>query len=149
MEQNSYICNNVLFLSSFEGSLQRNNRLGEYNLNRENRKILIGGFLSATITWYINNTLGYGPIIANGIVGIVVSLLLAPKLAGAYYVASFVGMSNITVIPSMVYAGFGGLFAATVIVFSTDIYGGIGGKGGTIATLSTLLTKGILYLIKG
>ncbi len=118
-------------------------------MKKENIKILVGGVVVAAITWYINNTLGYGPIIANGIVGVLVSLLFSPKLAGAYYVASFVGMSSMTIIPSIILAGVGGLFAAVVIVFSADIYGGVGGKGGTIATLSTLLTKGILYLFIG
>lgn len=118
-------------------------------MKKENINILIGGVIAAAITWYINNNLGYGPIIANGIVGVLVSLLFSPRLAGAYYVASFVGMSSGAIIPSIFVAGFGGLLASIVIVHSTDIYGGIGGKGGTIATLSTLLTRGILHLFIG
>ena len=118
-------------------------------MKRENIKILIGGFIAASITWLLNHTMGFGPIIANGIVGVVVPICLSPKLAGAYYVSSFVGMSSISIMPSMIVAGFGGMLAGLVIVFSTDIYGGIGGKGGTIATISTLLTKGILYLFFG
>lgn len=118
-------------------------------MKKENIRILIGGFFAAVITWFLNHTMGLGPIIANGIVGILVSILLSPKLAGAYYVSSFVGMSSSNIIPTMVVAGIGGMIASFIIVFSTDIYGGIGGKGGTIATISTLLTKGILYLFLG
>lgn len=118
-------------------------------MKKEKIKILVGGFFAAAITWFLNHTIGLGPIIANGIVGIVVSILLSPKLAGAFYVSSFVGMSSINIMPTMLVSGFGGMLASFIIVFSTDIYGGIGGKGGTIATISTLLTKGILYLFLG
>lgn len=115
-------------------------------MNRESIKILIGGFIAAAITWFLNHRMGLGPIIANGIVGVMVSLFLSPKLAGAYYVASFVGMSSMAIIPSMLVAGFAGLLASLVIMFSKDIYGGIGGKGGTIASISTLVTMGFIYL---
>jgi len=43
-------------------------------LDYENVLLVIGTGLSAAITWYINHKLGFGPIIANGLVGIVVGL---------------------------------------------------------------------------
>lgn len=114
-------------------------------MSRENVKLLIGAILSAAITWYINNGLGYGPIIANGLIGIIVSILFSPKLAGAYYVASFVGMSGAAVIPSMTYAALGGGLAGIIIILSPEIYGGMGGKGGTTAAFSTQIVRGVLH----
>ena len=103
-------------------------------------KLLVGSFFASAITWYINHRLGLGPIIANGLVGVVASLLFR-KNSGAYYVASFIGMSSQAVIPSMIMSGLAGILAGLVIVFSKEIYHGIGGKGGTIAAFSAQISS--------
>lgn len=115
-------------------------------VNYESLFLIIGTALSAAITWYINHELGYGPIIANGIVGVAAGLLFSPKKAGAFYIASFIGMSAQEIVFSIPMAGFIGLFAGLVIIFSKEIYDGIGGKGGTIAALSTQLIRIIISL---
>lgn len=121
----------------------KNNRR---KINYENIFLIIGTTLSAAITWYINHNLGYGPIIANGIVGIFVGLLFSTKKAGAFYIASFIGMSGQGIVHSVTMAGIIGLFAGFVIIFSQEIYAGIGGKGGTIAALSTQLIRILMSL---
>lgn len=110
--------------------------LEEKKLEMKSLKILIGAFLASAITWYINHELGFGPIIANGFIGIVASILF-PKEAGAYYVASFIGMSSQAIVSSMMMSGIIGVLAGFVIIFSQEIYNGVGGKGGTIAAFST------------
>lgn len=55
-------------------------------------------------------------------------------------------MSGIGIVTSMAMAGLIGLFAGFVIIFSQEIYAGVGGKGGTIAALSTQLIRLILSL---
>jgi len=108
--------------------------------------MIVGTALSAAITWYINHNLGYGPIVANGFVGVLVAILTSPKFAGGYYLASFIGMSSMAVMPSIMSASIAGVVAGIVITFSTDIYAGMGGKGGTIAALSTQLVRIVLGL---
>lgn len=114
------------------------------NFNLENIKILIGCPLAAVISWYINHELAYGPMIASGIIGVIAALLFSPKEAGAYYIASFIGMSSQFVVPSMFISGIIGLLAGFIIIFSQEVYAGIGGKGGTIAAFSTQLVRVIL-----
>lgn len=119
---------------------------GEIIMNRENIKLIIGAVLAASITWILNHKIGLGPIVANGLIGVVVSLVFSQKLAGAYYVASFIGMSANFVIPTALVAGIAGLLSGFVIILTQSIYGGIGGKGGTIAAFSTQLIRVILIL---
>lgn len=112
-------------------------------MNKEDIKLLIGTVLAAALTWYINHKMGYGPIIANGLIGVVAAVLFNSRLAGAFYVASFVGMSGAAVIPSVFFAGIGGLISGIVIILSPEVYAGMGGKGGTIAAFSTHMARAI------
>jgi len=107
-------------------------------------KIFLSAFVGVVMTYYINHNIGYGALIANGIVGIIAATLLAPDLAGAMYTASFVGMSGVNVIPSLFGAAIGGVIVGLVIIFTIPVYSGIGGKGGTTAAFSTLVTKTLL-----
>lgn len=109
-------------------------------------EIILGSFLASSITWYINHTLGLGPIVANGLIGVIAAIIFPANLAGAYYAASFVGMSSMGVIPSIFAAGAGGTLAGTIILFSREVYGGIGGKGGTTAAISTQIVRKIVEL---
>ena len=110
-------------------------------MSKENIKILIGTSLAASITWYINHSMGFGPLIANGIVGVIAASLFNPKFAVSYYTASFVGMSAISVVPSIMLSGLGGLIVGIIGISSPEIYSGMGGKGGTTAAFSTGLVR--------
>ena len=110
----------------------------------ENIKIVIGCSFAAMITWHINHGMDYGPIIANGLVGVIAGLIFSPKEAGAYYITSFIGMSSQTIVASMTIAGVIGLIAGLVIILSQEVYAGIGGKGGTISAMSTQLFRLIM-----
>lgn len=48
----------------------------------------------------------------------------------------------------MTMAGVIGLVAGIVIIFSKEVYAGVGGKGGTTAALSTQLIRILLGLIR-
>lgn len=113
-------------------------------MNKENIKLIVGTILAASITWILNHSLGLGPIVANGLIGVFVSLLFSPKLAGAFYISSFIGMSASFVIPTYLVAGIAGFLSGLVIILTQTIYGGIGGKGGTIAAFSTQLVRTVL-----
>lgn len=127
-----------------KSSINRENTLRK--INYEHLMLVLGTSFSAAITWYLNHSLGLGPIIANGIVGVLVALLFSSKKAGAFYIASFIGMSSQGIVTSMAMAGIIGLFAGFVIIFSQEIYAGVGGKGGTIAALSTQIIRLIMSL---
>ncbi len=90
--------------------------------------------------------MGYGPIIANGLVGVMAATFLPNDLAGITYTSSFVGMSSLAVIPSLAAAALGSLIVALILITTVEIYAGIGGKGGTTAALSTIITKTILRI---
>lgn len=112
--------------------------------NRRCLYIFLCSFLGVTITWYINHKMGYGAIIANGLVGVMAATFLPNDLAGITYTSSFVGMSSLAVIPTMAAAILGSLIVGIVLLVTAEIYAGIGGKGGTTATLATIITKTIL-----
>lgn len=48
-------------------------------IDYENLAIVFGTAISAAVTWYINHNLGFGPIVANGIVGVLVALIFSSK----------------------------------------------------------------------
>jgi len=115
-------------------------------INRENIYVLVCSFIGVTLTWFINHRMGYGAVIANGLVGVMAATFLPNDLAGITYTSSFVGMSSLAVIPSITVAALGSLIVALVFLITAEIYTGIGGKGGTTAALSTIITKAIMSI---
>ncbi|HHW92761.1 MAG TPA: hypothetical protein GX735_08720 [Firmicutes bacterium] len=100
--------------------------------------------IAAACTWYINHDLGYGAIIASSLVGVAAGIILPGDLAGAAYTASFVGMSANFVLPSLAVSILAGIVVGIVIIATGPVYAGVGGKGGTTAATSVLITQGIL-----
>ena len=115
-------------------------------MDRKKMLVTLCSIIGAALTWYLNHQLGAGAIVSNGLVGLIAALILPAPLAGIAYTASFVGMSSTSVIPSVYWALAGGLVVSIVVLSTTEVYAGIGGKGGTIAALSTLITKAVLSL---
>lgn len=113
-------------------------------INRRHIYVLICSFIGVTLTWFINHKMGYGAVIANGLVGVMAATFLPNDLAGITYTSSFIGMSSLAVIPSMAAATLGSIVVALVFLATAEIYAGIGGKGGTTAALSTIITKTIM-----
>ena len=114
--------------------------------NKRSIYVLICSFVGVICTWYINHEMGYGAIIANGLVGIAAATFLPNDLAGITYTSSFVGMSSLEVIPSLPAALLGSLIVGVILLSTVEIYAGIGGKGGTTAALSTIITKTIISI---
>jgi hypothetical protein len=121
-------------------------RDGKIKVNKRSLYVLICSFIGVTLTWFINHEMGYGAIIANGLVGVMAAIFLPNDLAGITYTSSFVGMSSLTVIPSMGAAALGSLIVGLILLTTVEIYAGIGGKGGTTAALSTIITKTIIRI---
>lgn len=117
-------------------------------INKKTIYTFICSIIGVTLTWFINHKIGYGAVIANGLVGVMAATFLPNDLAGITYTSSFVGMSSLAVIPSMTSAILGGLIVSLVFLSTAEIYAGIGGKGGTTAALSTIITRAIISLFK-
>ncbi len=115
-------------------------------INKRRIYILLCSFIGVTFTWFINHKMGYGAIIANGLVGVMAATFLPNDLAGITYTTSFVGMSSLVVIPSMGAAVLGSLIVGLIFLATAEIYTGIGGKGGTTAALSTIILKTVIRL---
>ncbi len=112
-------------------------------LDKRKLEILALAIGSTSLTWILNHHLGLGPIVANGLIGVLAAFLMPGALAGVAYTSSFVGMSSLAVLPSLMLALIGGLIAGLVIITTTEVYAGIGGKGGTTAAAAALVTKAI------
>lgn len=123
--------------------------IGKDNKSKFNKRslyVIICSFIGVTLTWFINHKMGYGAVIANGLVGIMAATFLPNDLAGITYTSSFVGMSSLAVIPSMTAAALGSLIVGLILISTAEIYAGMGGKGGTTAALSTIITKIIMRI---
>lgn len=116
-------------------------------LDKSKIRILLLAMGSTSLTWILNHYFGLGPIVSSGLVGVVAAFFIPGALAGIAYTSSFVGMSSLAVLPSLFIALLGGLIAGIVIIATTEVYAGIGGKGGTTAAAATLVTKAITGLI--
>lgn len=115
-------------------------------MDKEQVQILICSVISSAITWYLNHVIGFENIVANGLVGVLTAILLPGPLAAATYTASFVGMSGTAVITSVFGAAVGGIIVGTIWILTSEVYAGIGGKGGTTACLSVHITRAIMKL---
>lgn len=121
-------------------------KINKRKINKRNISILVCSFVGVIITWFINHKMGYGAIVANGLVGVMAAIFLPRDLAGITYTSSFVGMSSLEVIPSMTAAILASLIVGIILLTTREIYAGIGGKGGTTAALSTIITKTIIRI---
>lgn len=133
----------ISLIEHFRKVLKRDNK---FRINKKSFHILICSFAGSTLTWYINHRMGYGAVIANGLVGVMAATFLPNSLAGITYTSSFVGMSSLAVIPSIGAAAIGSLIVGLILLITVEIYAGIGGKGGTTAALSTIITKTIIRI---
>jgi hypothetical protein len=108
--------------------------------------ILLTTVISATVTWWLNNQLGLGPVVASGMIGVLAALLLPNELAVAAYTASFAGMSALPVLASAPMALLAGVLVGLIFMVALPAYQGFGGKLGTIAACAVLLTVAVFNL---
>ncbi|NLM06645.1 MAG: hypothetical protein GX219_06980 [Tissierellia bacterium] len=137
----------ILFLAFFFfiGVVKLYNESKNINYNEENGieyiKILFSAIVGVVISWYLNHKVGYGPILSSALVGFVASISLPSDVSGIMYTSSFAGMSSLELIPNMHYAILTGIIVGFVIILSDRIFVGIGGKGGTTVSLSTIISN--------
>ncbi len=117
-------------------------------INKNQVYIMLCSLVGVTATWYINHQMGYGAVIANGLVGVMAATFLPNHLAGVTYTSSFVGMSSLAILPGVGEAALASVIVGLILLSTAEIYAGIGGKGGTTAALSTLITRALLRLFQ-
>ncbi len=112
--------------------------------------IVIVSALAATLTYVISIRLKQGPVMASGLIGLIVGAMFtmmpfegAPTLSVVAIGASFVGMSGFARFKNEIPMLAAGAVFGLVFVYSDTHFAGAGGKLGTIAFLSVLAIGGI------
>ena len=90
--------------------------------------VVIGGLLA----FYLSTDLGLGAVIAASLVGIIADMIV-PKYGVPAYCGSFVGMSSNALFFNLGEVALASAIAGIVYVLAREVYGGFGGKLGTIA----------------
>jgi len=98
---------------------------------------------AAVGTYWLSVHADLGPILAAALVGLAVGLGL-PQVGGAAYCGSFVGMVSPAVLPSLEGVALAGTIAGLAFVATADVFGGFGGKYGTLALFGCLTSVALL-----
>jgi hypothetical protein len=108
-----------------------------------NKNILsfVAVVVGALVSHWINIDLKQGLVVGSAVVGVVAGFLL-PDYAAAAYTGSFVGMAGIKLIPTYPHLAIAAAIAGIVYVLALAVFGGFGGKLGTIAA-SGCVTCGV------
>lgn len=104
--------------------------------------------IAALVTYWLNNTLGWGPVLSLGVVGTIGSYMYLFDKDSAYlkeipapiYCGAFIGMSSLQVHDIYLIIGLAGLFAAVLYLLTKSILVGVGGKMGTLAFIGFLFS---------
>jgi hypothetical protein len=95
--------------------------------------------IGAVLTHYLNIDLKLGAVEGAGIVGLGAALIF-PEFAVPAYTGSFVGMAASTLLPAYGDVLFAAATAGVVYILSLAVFGGFGGKLGTIAASGCIFT---------
>jgi len=109
----------------------------------------------AAVTWYINNDLHLGPVLAAGAVGTFGSLLpefnkrsdYLKHLPPAIYCGAFIGMSSLKVAHGFLFVFAASFFAGVLLVLSKSLFFGMGGKLGLIAFSGVVIASFFLFIL--
>ena len=112
--------------------------------------LVVYSVLGALITYILNIRFKHSAVLSSGIVGLIAGLILPvihPENGTSYAVmafcASFAGMSSRHRVKNEFVVIFIGVLCALIFIFSSPYFGGAGGKLGTIAFSSVIITAAI------
>lgn len=122
--------------------------LHQTNLHFEKVGVVIWIPIAALFTYWLNNAVGWGPVLSLGVVGTLGSYLYLFDRQSAYlkeipppiYCGAFIGMSSLQVQDVYLIIGLAGLFAAVMYLLTKSILVGVGGKMGTLAFIGFLFS---------
>lgn len=123
-------------------------QLHEEKEGYESIKVAIWVPIGALSTYYLNQMLHLGPVLAAAIVGTVASFIPVirrkpihlQQLPTAIYCGAFVGMCSPKVASGPGFVLVAGVFTAVFLIVSKNVMTGVGGKLGTLAFIGVLIT---------
>ncbi len=102
--------------------------------------------IGAILPWYIQHRIRPSAVFASAAPSLLMALLFIPLLthgdiyATVFFAASFAGMASIDRLPNLFWAGIAGLVCGLLFYGTFIVMNGAGGKLGTIAVLSVIVT---------
>jgi hypothetical protein len=108
-------------------------------LKKENLQAIFAVFTGGVIAYALTHDVGLGPVVAASLVAIIANLVW-PSMDIPFYCGAFVGMTSNNLLYHHGEVALASLGAALIYFLTQNVFGGFGGKLGTIALVSTALT---------
>jgi hypothetical protein len=96
-------------------------------------------FVGVFVSYALNHEAGLGSVVAAGLVAVVAALVL-PAQGVPLYCGSFVGMASTKLLGTYPDVAVAAILASVLYVLTVDVFGGFGGKLGTIAFTGCVVT---------
>ncbi|MFC7167238.1 hypothetical protein [Halospeciosus flavus] len=112
------------------------------SLGRTDAAAVSAAVAAAVLTHVLGVHVGFGPVVASALVGLVAGLVL-PEVDAAAYCGSFVGMASVALFSDVAYLVAAGLLAGLAFVVSRGVFDGYGGKLGTTAFFGCATTAAL------
>lgn len=111
--------------------------------------------IGAVTSYYLNNYIRLGPVLAAAIVGTLASFIPELNSRSAYlkhlppaiYCGAFIGMSSFKVANSLLFVLAASFFAGVGLVLSKGLFLGMGGKLGLIAFAGVVIASIFLFIV--
>lgn len=114
--------------------------------------VIIATWAGTLLTFYFNNALGMGGVVASSLVGLL-GPALWPKQQRAIFCGSFAGMATSLAFSNFWWVSLAGFFSGILLAVSREIYDGFGGKLGASGFFGTitasLLADRFVFLADG
>jgi hypothetical protein len=128
-----------LLFTLFNESKALSTLTAENLLGQKNLLFFAAVVLGAILSYYIDVNLKLGAVLGAALTGLL-AFLFFPDYAVPAYTGAFVGMASIKLLPSFPALLIAGVVAGIVYILALTVYGGFGGKLGTIAAAGCAFT---------
>lgn len=132
------------------GLVEHRRSFGEFEPDHSgfDRLDAIDGFavvVGAVLTYALSVYAGLGPVLASALVGLFAGLAVG-NVGAPVYCGSFVGMASPGVFGSLEYVALAGIVSGVAFAATSESFGGVGGKLGTLALFGCLTTGALVGL---
>lgn len=128
----------LLFTLFNESKLLSGQKAGNL-FTQKNLLIFLSVVVGTLVSYFLNVNLKLGAVVGSAIVGLVAALLF-PDYAVPLYTGSFAGMASTALLPGFGHVAFAAVTAGIVYILTMTVFGGFGGKLGTIAASGCAFT---------